>query len=269
MRRTDAVRIFGVLAWVWTRASWQYPVSLMLLTIAQSMAMTLDVLAILVIFLNTEDLGGFSVAQVLFLYATTGVSFAIADTVMGTVERLGRHIRSGSFDVMLLRPASTLVQVAADNFSPRRLGKLVPAVVALVLSLTWLDTEWTPGRALMVVVMVICGTAIYCGIWVLGASYQFIAADAAEAMNVATYGGNFVTQYPLTVFASEWVRAMTWLVPLAFINWYPALYVFGRPDPLGYPSILQFASPAAALATLTAAGLAWRAGLRRYRSTGS
>ena len=268
-RLADATRAFGLLCWTWTRAAWQYPTSLLLLTAGQALAMTLDVLAIVVIFANTDALAGFSAAEVLFLYATTSTSFAIADTVMGTVERLGRHIRSGTFDVMLLRPVSALVQVAADTFSPRRLGKLVPALAALALSLSWLDTRWTAGRILMVPVMVICGTLIYCGIWVLGASYQFVAADAAEAMNVTTYGGNYLTQYPLTVFTSEWVRALTWVVPLAFVNWYPALYVFGRPDPLGYPYAMQFASPIAALFALIAAGLAWKAGVRHYRSTGS
>ena len=268
-RLADAVRAFGLLCWAWTRAAWQYPTSLLLLTVGQAMAMTLDVLAIVVIFANTDELGGFSAAEVLFLYATTSTSFAIADTLLGTVERLGRHIRSGAFDVMLLRPVSALVQVAADTFSPRRLGKLVPALAAPALSLTSLDTEWTGGRILMVPVMIICGTLIYCGIWVLGASYQFVAADAAEAMNVTTYGGNYVTQYPLTVFSSEWVRALTWVVPLAFVNWYPALYVFGRPDPHGYPNAMQFASPIAAMLALIAAGFAWKAGVRHYRSTGS
>lgn len=265
----DAVRSFGLLCWAWTRAAWQYPTSLLLLTVGQALATTLDVLAIVVIFANTNELGGFSAAEVLFLYATTSTSFAIADTLLGTVERLGRHIRSGAFDVMLLRPASALVQVAADTFSPRRLGKLVPALAALALSVTALDTDWTAGRILMVPVMVICGALIYCGIWVLGASYQFIAADAAEAMNVTTYGGNYLTQYPLTVFSAEWVRALTWIVPLAFVNWYPALYVFGRADPNGYPDALQFASPIAATLALLAAGFAWKAGVRHYRSTGS
>ena len=39
---------------------------------------------------------------------------------------------------------------------------------------------------------------------------------------------------------------LTFLLPIAFVNWYPCLYLLGRDDPFGMPSWLQFASPVAA-----------------------
>jgi ABC-2 type transport system permease protein len=42
-----------------------------------------------------------------------------------------------------------------------------------------------------------------------------------------------------------------------------------RPDPLGAPMFLGYASPAIAIAAAVAAGLTWQAGVRHYRSTGS
>ncbi|MEZ0095843.1 ABC-type uncharacterized transport system permease subunit [Streptacidiphilus sp. EB129] len=76
-------------------------------------------------------------------------------------------------------------------------------------------------------------------------------------------------QYPPTVFARDLVRGTVYGVPLAFVNWLPAMYLLDRPDALGLPGWLRFASPPAALLCAAAAGLAWRAGLRAYRSTGS
>lgn len=76
-------------------------------------------------------------------------------------------------------------------------------------------------------------------------------------------------QYPPTIYARDLVRGAVYGVPLAFVNWLPAMYVLGLPDPLGLPGWVRFGSPAAALVCATAAGLAWRAGLRAYRSTGS
>ena len=50
------------------------------------------------------------------------------------------------------------------------------------------------------------------------------------------------------------------MIPLAFVNWYPALYVLDKPDPFGFPEWLQFASPvvAAVMMSVAAAGLAHR-----------
>jgi ABC-2 type transport system permease protein len=62
---------------------------------------------------------------------------------------------------------------------------------------------------------------------------------------------------------------LTFVVPVAFVNWYPALFILGRRDPFGLPAALQLSSPVAALVLCVLAAVAWRAGVRRYRSTGS
>ncbi|NUK62522.1 ABC-2 family transporter protein, partial [Streptomyces lunaelactis] len=61
----------------------------------------------------------------------------------------------------------------------------------------------------------------------------------------------------------------TFVVPLAFVNWLPALYVLGRPYPLDLPQWLAFLPPVVAAVCCWLAALAWRVGLRSYRSTGS
>jgi ABC-2 type transport system permease protein len=55
----------------------------------------------------------------------------------------------------------------------------------------------------------------------------------------------------------------------AFVSYYPTLTLLGRPDPLGLPSWVGWTTPAVALAAAGAAALAWRTGVRHYRSTGS
>jgi ABC-2 type transport system permease protein len=58
------------------------------------------------------------------------------------------------------------------------------------------------------------------------------------------------------------------VVPIAFVGYFPSLYVLGKEDPLGLPAALQFASPLVAVAAGLVAGLVWRTAVRRYRSAG-
>ena len=58
-------------------------------------------------------------------------------------------------------------------------------------------------------------------------------------------------------------------MPTAFVCYFPALYILDKPDPLGLPTALQFASPLVALAAAVVAGFIWRSAVRRYRSVGS
>jgi ABC-2 type transport system permease protein len=261
--------MYALLAGTWMRAAAQYPASLAMLVITQAVTNSLDIAAILIIFSHTPRLAGFSLPEVMFLYGTSGVSFAIADVTFGTAERLGDHIRWGTLDAILVRPVSPLLQIATEDFTPRRLGKLLPTGTVLVIALSRLDVRWTPDRAAVVPLMICGGVAIFASLWVLTATWQFIVVDGRQAMNSLTYGGGHLTQYPLSIYGRDVIRGLTWVVPLAFVNWEPALYVLGRPDPLGLPVVFRFASPAVAAALAAAAALAWRTGLRHYRSTGS
>jgi viologen exporter family transport system permease protein len=113
------------------------------------------------------------------------------------------------------------------------------------------------------------GSAIFVSFFIAFSCVQFWTLDATEFANAFTYGGNTMTQYPMTIFPREIVAGLTFLIPVAFVNWYPCLYLLDRPDPYGTPSWFAVLSPAVALLTLTVAGLAWRAGVRHYTSTGS
>jgi ABC-2 type transport system permease protein len=193
----------------------------------------------------------------------------MADLLCGNIERLGQRVREGSFDVMLIRPIPALVQMSADQFALRRLGRITQSLAVFVWAMTRLRVHWTADRIVLVPMMLASGTVIFCAIFILGAAFQFVASDASEVMNAFTYGGNYLTQYPPTIFARDLVRIATLVIPLGFVNWMPTLHILGKPDPLGLPEFVQFASPVAALVVALVAGIAWRAGIRSYRSTGS
>ncbi|GAA2316182.1 transporter [Streptomyces caniferus] len=268
-RIAQGLLAYGLIVRMWVRSALAYRASFLMMAFGNFAANALDFVAIMLMFSRIDALGGFSLPEVAFLYGTSGVSLGLADLLLGSIEGLGRRVRDGTLDVLLLRPAPVFAQVAADRFALRRLGRLTQALLVLGWSLPRLPVDWTVGRVLMVPLMAVCGAAIFAAVFTAGAAFQFWAQDAAEVQNSFTYGGNAMLQYPPTVFAKELVRGVTFLVPLAFVNWLPALRLLGRPDPLGLPGWVDFLGPVVAALMCTGAGLAWRLGLRAYRSTGS
>ena len=263
------LRAYGILAAAWVRVSMTYRASFVMLTLGQFLITLLDFVAIVILFTNVDALGGFGLAEIAFLYGGTSLCLGLADLVLGNIERLGTKIRLGTFDAMMVRPVPLFAQVCADDFALRRLGRITQAAVVLTLAAVVVDVDWTWLRAAMVPYLIVCGTGIFLAIFTLGAALQFWTTDGSEAANAFTYGGSTVTQYPLTIYPTELVKALTFVIPVAMVNWYPTLYILGRPDPFGFPDALQFASPLAVLGLGLLAALAWRTGVRRYRSTGS
>ncbi|KRF04386.1 transporter [Nocardioides sp. Soil777] len=261
------LRTYGQIAWLWIRAAWQYPTSFVLLAVGNGLITGLDFVGLWIMFAHLDDLAGFTLQEVALLYGAGSLALGIADTAIGSVERIGTYVRTGRLDQMMTKPVPLLVQVCADQFTLRRLGRITQASIVFGWACTYV--EWMPLRVLVAVSMVLSGAAIFFGLFVGFSCIQFWTTDATEFANAFTYGGATVTQYPLTIFNREVVVALTLVVPVAFANWYPALYILGREDPFGMPEWLQFSSPIAALVTVVLALLVWRTGVRHYTSTGS
>ncbi|WP_110944459.1 ABC transporter permease [Streptomyces niger] len=254
---------------MWVRSTLTYRASFAIMAVGNAAGSGLEFVTILLMFSHIDELGGFGLPEVALLYGSSATALGLADLLLGNVERLGARVRDGTLDVLLVRPAPVYVQVAADRFALRRIGRLLQAVVVLGWALARVPVDWTPGRVVLAAAMVVSGAAIYGALFTLGAAFQFWAQDAAQVQNSFTYGGNAMLQYPPTVFAKDLVRGVTYIIPLAFVNWLPALRLLGREDPLGLPSWVDFLGPVVAAVVCGGAALAWRAGLRGYRSTGS
>ncbi|GHJ36561.1 ABC transporter permease [Streptomyces sp. TS71-3] len=272
-RRRDllahGLRCYGLIAAMWIRSTLAYRASFAMTLFGSFVATAFDFAAILLMFSQVDSLGGYALPEVALLYGTAATAFGLADLVMGSTERLGRRVRDGTLDVLLVRPVPVLAQVAADRFALRRLGRVTQGALVLGYGLAAAPIAWTPQKVLLLPVMLVSGAAVFSAVFVAGAAFQFVAQDAAEVQNSLTYGGTTLLQYPPTVFAKDLVRGVTFIVPLAFVNWLPALYILGRPYPVHLPQWVAWAPPPVALACCALAGVAWRAALRSYRSTGS
>lgn len=265
----EGLRAYGLIAGMWVRSGMTYRASFVFTVLGNLLVTGLDFVGILLMFSQVDSLGGWSLPEIALLYGLSVTSFGIADLLLGSMDVLGGRMRDGSFDVLLVRPVPVLAQVGADRFAVRRLGRITQGAVVLGWALVAVDVDWSAVKVLLVPVMVVSGAAIFAAVFVAGAAFQIFAQDAAEVQNAFTYGGTTLLQYPPSVFGKDLVRGVTFVLPLAFVNWVPAARVLDRPYPVGLPGWAAFASPLVAVGCCVLAGLAWRTGLRSYRSTGS
>ncbi|MFI6933396.1 ABC transporter permease [Streptomyces sp. NPDC050287] len=254
---------------MWIRSSLAYRASFAMTVLGNLLLSGLDFVAILLMFSRVDALGGYPLPEVALLYGLSVTSFGLTDLMCNSLGQLGQRVRDGTLDTLLVRPAPVLAQAAADRFALRRVARLTQGMLVLGYALVAVDIDWTPLKVLLVPVTLVSGAAIFGAVFVAGASFQIVVQDAAEVQSAFTYGGTTLLQYPPTVFGKELVRGVTFVLPLAFVNWVPAAYVLGRPYPLGLPQWAAFAPPLVAVGCCALAGSAWRVGLRSYRSTGS
>ncbi|MGK2949667.1 MAG: ABC transporter permease [Acidimicrobiales bacterium] len=251
------------------RADWQYRTSFFLFLASQSLIGFLDLAVIASLFTQVETLDGWSGMEVALLFGLGGVAFGAADLLVSQVESCSRHIKAGTFDLFLLRPLPTLLHISASEFALRRLGRILQPLAVLLVALVAAPIRWRPEVVALLIVTMASGAVIFGAIWVITSSISFWTVESQEVANAFTYGGGVVVQYPLDVLAPWLRRLATFAIPLAFVAYLPAARILERPDPIGLPNVIAWATPAVALAMALLARSVWAFAVRHHRSTGS
>jgi ABC-2 type transport system permease protein len=265
----EAIDVYRRLVSAHTRSQMQYKVSFILVALGGFAANLTEFAALYVLLGRIPHLAGWSLGEVALLYGMSAVSFALAEMVAAGFDDFQVRIVQGTFDRVLTRPRGAFFQTLAEDLALRRLGRACQGVVVLLIAQRHLAVEWTADKLLVLALGIAGGLAIFFAIFVLGAAFCFWTVQGKEATHIFTYGGTTLASYPLDIF-DGWVRRfVTFVLPLAFVNYYPAVYLLGRPDPLGFPRWVGLLSPLVAAACGLLAWWGWSAGVRHYQSTGS
>ncbi|MFN2115354.1 MAG: ABC transporter permease [Anaerolineae bacterium] len=252
-----------------TRGQMQYKVSFVLESLATFIGTGLDFVTILVFFTRFDHIGGWTMPEVALLYGLVGVSFALAQFLGAGFEDFEEVIRRGTFDQVLVKPRGAFLQVTGSQFPLRRAGRLLQAGTVLALALWWLEVEWGPGKWAFLGWTVLGGALFFMGLLLLKAAVCFFTVQSVEATNVLTYGGQEMAGYPMHIYGPWLRRAFVFVVPLAFVNYFPAVYLLGKPSPMGdAATYAALAFPLCGVVLLFGIA-AWRVGVRHYQSTGS
>ena len=251
------------------RSQMQYRASFLLDTLSLFGVTFLDFLSIAILFKRFEGLKGWTLWEVGFLYSLINLAFALAVMVGRGFDTFHRDIVRGEFDKVLFRPLSAFYQVLASQFQLRRIGRMAQALVIFGMANAHLDIAWTLSKVAFLALCVLGGMCFFLGLIILGATFCFWTVQSIEILNVFTHGGVEAGNYPMSIYTGWFRRFFTFVVPLAFVNYFPSLYLMGKPDPLGLSPIFQLVAPLVGPAFLGLSLLFWRFGVRHYQSTGT
>ena len=266
----NALALYGRYVTASLRAQAQYPAATLMLTIGHCAATSIEILGVYALFHRFGPVGGWSFGEAAVFYALVNITFSIADLLTRGFEVFGTDfVRTGAFDRVLLRPRAAALQLAGYEVRLSRLGRLMQGLAVLIFASHLVPIDWDAATVAIAVWAVAGGVALFAGILVLQATLAFWTVESLEVANVLTYGGVQAAQYPLNIYATWFRRLLTFGVPLACVAYYPVLAILQRPDPLGAPDWLLPLTPLAGFVFLALSLLVWRAGMRRYASTGS
>lgn len=246
------------------RSAMQYQASFWLTVIGQFLVSFNVFLGIFFMFQRFSNVKGFTYSEVVLCFSIILMEFSLAEMYARGFDTFSGMVRRGEFDRVLVRPRSEVLQVLGSKFELTRIGRMFQAVVMFVYGIAKSDVAWTPTKILTVIFMLIGGTALFTGLFLVYAALCFFTLEGLEFMNILTDGAREYGKYPIGVYGKRMLQITTFIIPYALVQYYPLLYILGRTD-----NVLYMFLPLLAVLFLLPCYALWRFGVRHYKSSGS
>jgi ABC-2 type transport system permease protein len=172
------------------------------------------------------------------------------------------HIRKGTLDLLLIKPADAQFLVSTARFQPWKTVNMLTAIGVFAWGFQLLGRQ--PGAAAIALAAVagVSAIAVLYSLWMLtvSAAFYLVRIDNLTQLFNAVFDA---ARWPVQVFRGVVRAIFTFVIPLALMTTYPAEALLGRP--MGPTLVASLGAGALALAL---ARLVWRASIARYTSAG-
>ena len=183
--------------------------------------------------------------------------------VQPSLQAVVEHIRKGTLDFVLLKPADTQFLVSTAKFEVMNLFDAAAAVALVVWALQRLHHVPTlPQVGTALLLTVAAAALLYAlAILVISAAFYVVRLDNLIYLFNSIFDAG---RWPAPVFRGAWRIVFTFVVPLALMTTYPALALLGRLEASTAVTALG-----GALAFVLVARAVWRRSIGHYRSASS
>ena len=246
------------------KSQMQYKASFVFTLLGQFMVSFAVFTSLAFLFMRFDMVEGFTYQEVLISFAVMMLAFSLGEMFGRGFDRFPVLLGNGAFDRALVRPRNVVFQVLAGTVDFTRLGRAAQAVLVFVYIIPRSGIVWTWDKIFTLCLMIVCGSLLFFGLFVVYASFSFFTVEGLEFMNIFTDGGREHGRLPFSVYGENVLRFLTFVIPLALVQYYPLLFLLGREE-----SMLYAFTPVLALLFLLPCYGFFVFGLRRYKSTGS
>lgn len=246
------------------RSSMQYKMSFFLIVAGRFLVSINGILGVFFIFNRFHQVKGYTLGEVMLCFSIVQMGFSLAECLAGGFASFPSTVRRGEFDRLLLRPRSAILQLLGSKFEISRIGMILQAVGMFIYGIAVSPVEWTLSRCVTVVIMLLGGTLLFSGIFLLEAAFCFFTLEGLEAFNILSYGAKEHGKYPIDIYGRGMMKFCTYVIPYTLIQYYPLQYMLGRTNNMRY-----IIYPLGAVLFFLFAYVIWRIGMKLYQSAGS
>ncbi len=209
----------------------------------------------LILFSLKEDLGGFTLKEVILLWGVAASTFGISRFFFSSAFKLSDTITNGKLDAFLVLPKDVLLSVITTDVSVSALGDMIYGYIMLIVY------GITVENFITFTILTICGGLIVVSISVIFSSLSFyivkadLVSDTANSLMI-----NFAT-YPDTIFKGITKMILYTIVPVGISVYLPVRTI------IKFNVYNFFIIVVLCIVLMTIAYMVFNRGLKKYSSS--
>jgi ABC-2 type transport system permease protein len=261
---TRYLRLLGMQLRLSTALALQYRVEFVAGGVLSAFWTGLSLVPLLVLFRARSSVAGWTFEETLVVMGWFAVVKGILEgAVNPSLTAVVEHIRKGTLDFVLLKPADAQFLVSTAKFELWRVVDVLSGVALLGYAFHRLGRSPSPGAVGLALVVLASAVVILYSLWILVVSAAFfvVKVDNLSFLLLSIYDA---ARWPVDVFPQVIRVAFTFVIPLAILTTFPAQALLGRLGPGGVAATALGAVVFAAVARAV-----WLRSIGRYTSASS
>ncbi|MDE7308661.1 MAG: ABC-2 family transporter protein [Lachnospiraceae bacterium] len=267
--RSDTLNLAAVYTKIIIKSWFQYKVDAVLRSLAVFLREATGILVIYFTLLKFDSLNGWDMYELFFLFSLLFVTYGILIIFFTGLRDFGNTVRTGNFDRYILRPRGLLFQIIfsdADWFAAIGQGGL--GIVLFVISAGKVEVVWNTTTILYYTFAILGGVLIQGAIFLILATLNIYLIETGSIKELFYYNGKKFAGYPISIFHKAVQFCMVYIVPFAFVNYFPAQYLLQKED-MAYPRVYLYLTPVVGIGMYVMAYVFWRYSIKYYKSSGN
>ena len=225
---------------------------------------TTSLVPLLVVYSDRGGVAGWTFEEALIVVGWfTLMKGVLEGAVNPSLASVVEHIRKGTLDFVLLKPADAQFLVSTARFMPWRIIDVLAGLAIFAVAFHRMGRWPSAGAVAAAAALLVCATLVLYSLWILviSAAFYLVKVDNLSYLFASIYDA---ARWPVDVFRGFLRLLFTFVIPLALLTSYPALALLGKLD-------LAVAAQAlgGSLIFAVAARLVWTRSIRRYTSASS
>ena len=233
----DTFALFIHYSLITIKSRFQYKVDAIFRSLAVFLRESASIIIIYFMLLKFENINGWDINELLFLFSFIFFTYGLLILFFTGFRDFENMVNKGSLDRFLLRPRGLVFQIISSN------------------------ADWFAA--------IIGGVLIQGALFLFIASLSFTLIKVTNIRNILYWNTRKFAGYPLSIFHGSIQFLLTYIVPFAFVNYFPAQFILRKADLIDFPITYIYIAPCVGFVLYALSYCYWRYSLKFYKSTGN